>query len=111
SGTMLSVSLLSPLGQGHYQLVLVGSSVLSGLDWSFLGGDGSDQTLADFTIVPKGVSLDDAISLESPGPLPSTTAGTLDFQANPFAVQLYKFTLPAGHHWQVGLEVTAQRDG
>ena len=77
-----------------------------------LGGDGTDETLGDFWVVKKGVGLGDASNLGTPGPDPTSTPGNLKFQADPKdAVKLYRITLPAGHFWRLGLEVTAQRDG
>ena len=97
------------LAPGHYRTVLQGDSPIAGLDG--VGLDGTDQTLGDFWVVAKGVGLDDAVDLATPGSTPTSTPGVLDFQTNPEAVNLYKITLPAGHFWRLGLEVTAQRDG
>ena len=97
------------LAPGHYRTILQGNSPILGLDG--VGLDGTDQTLGDFQVVAKGVGLDDAVDLGTPGSTPTSTPGVLDFQANPEAVNLYKITLPAGHFWRLGLEVTAQRDG
>ena len=46
------------LAPGHYRLVLPGWSGLSGIDGSLAAApDGSDLTLADFTIARPGVGL------------------------------------------------------
>ena len=45
------------------------------------------------------------------GATPVAVAGKLDFAANPSAVNLYQITLPAGHFYRLGAEVSAQRDG
>ena len=101
-----------PPSPGHYEIILAGGSGLLSTDEEGLSGDGTDQALGDFWIVAKeGVGLGDAIDLGTPGPTPTSTSGTLDFQANPYDVALYKITLPEGHFWRLGLEVSAKRDG
>ena len=97
------------LAPGHYRTILQGDSPIAGLDG--VGLDGTDQTLGDFWVVARGVGLDDAVDLGTPGSTPTSTPGVLDFQTNSEAVNLYKITLLAGHFWRLGLEVTAQRNG
>ena len=97
------------LAPGHYRTILQGDSPIAGLDG--VGLDGTDQTLGDFWVVAKGVGLGDAVDLGTPGSTPTSTPGVLDFQTDPETVNLYKITLPAGHFWRLGLEVTAQRNG
>ena len=46
-----------------------------------------------------------------PDPPRWRSPASLDFQANPYAVSLYRIRLDPGHFWRLGLEVTAQRDG
>jgi Bacterial pre-peptidase C-terminal domain len=99
------------LTPGHYRIILAGCSpIMDSTDQ--VGIDGIAQILGDFWVVPKveGKGLGDAFPLGTPGPTPTSTSGTLDFQANPNDVKLYKITLPAGHFWSLGLEVTAERD-
>ena len=76
-----------------------------------MAGDGSDQVLDDFQVEERGVGLGDAIDLGTPGPVPTSARGDLDFKTDPSQVRLYKVTLPEGHFWRLGLEVTAERDG
>ena len=93
-------------------MVLSGNSGLAGLDGSFVANaDGSDQPLADFTVARPDVGLSDAVAIGAIGATPVAVSGTLDFTANPSAVDLYKITLPAGHFFRLGAEVSAQRDG
>ena len=97
------------LAPGHYRTILQGDSPIQGLDG--VGLDGTDQPLGDFWVVAKGIGLDDAVDLGTPGPTPTSTPGVLNFLTDPEAVNLYKITLPAGHFWRLGLEISAQRDG
>ncbi|MEO6811713.1 MAG: PPC domain-containing protein [Isosphaeraceae bacterium] len=109
TGQWLSIALGQPLGPGHYRLSLSDESGLTGVDGSPLAVGG--QTVAEFTILSPGVKLSDAEDLGTPDATPTATAGVLDLAADPASVRLYKITLPAGHHWRLGLEVSAQRDG
>jgi hypothetical protein len=111
--TQLTVDLDSVLTPGHYRMFLSGLNALSGLDGSVPAGNGTDQPLGDFTIVNPGVTLDGATNLGRIGSSakPTTVAGKLDFTANPFAVDLYKFTLTDDHTWRFGAELSAQRNG
>jgi hypothetical protein len=45
------------------------------------------------------------------GPQLVSVSGSLDFLAHPSDVRLYQVTLAAGHFWQLGLELDAERDG
>jgi hypothetical protein len=58
-----------------------------------------------------GVTLADAVDLPTPCLSPIAVTGVLDFQADPYAVSLYRIRLDQGHFWRLGLEVTAERDG
>ncbi len=104
-----------PLDPGHYAIVLSGMSMLTGLDGEWLADMGTDQVLGDFTVARAGVSRNDAQPLpplDPAGVQPTVVSGALDFTADPGAVALYSFTVPAGTNlWQVGLEVDAQRLG
>ena len=70
-----------------------------------------DQVLTDFTIEPPGVKLSDATPLGTVGPAPIVTSGALDLQNKPTDVALYQVTLPDGHFWRFGAEISAHRDG
>jgi hypothetical protein len=67
--------------------------------------------LADFTVVRKGVTLPDAVSLGTIGPQVQTVPGSLDLSAGQNNVDLYKITLGPGHFWRLGLQLDAQRIG
>ena len=112
SGTVMTVSIDSPLAPGNYRLILAGSSSLIGLDGSTLDGDGSDRDLADFSVVNPGVNLAGATDLGvlPPGGLVSVP-GSLDLASDPQAVGLYKVRVPDGQFWRLGLEVDARRIG
>jgi hypothetical protein len=107
----LVVSLNATLPAGHYRIVLLGGATLTGADGAPLDNGKADETLGDFTIKADGASLGDATNLGTIGPSPTVASGTLDFQDNPLAVQLYRFTLSPGQHWLFGAEVSAARDG
>ncbi len=81
------------------------------MDGEPLDNGGADEALGDFTIRAQGLSLGAAADLGTIGSPPTVASGTLDFQDNPLAVQLYRFTLAPGHYWQFGAEVSAARDG
>jgi hypothetical protein len=108
--TMTVNTVLSP---GHYRLMLLGFSTLAGANGDPLANGGVDQAVADFTVAQPGVTLAGAADLGTPGPgsAPTVVSGGLDFASNPTAVSLYKVTLPAGHFWRLGAEVSATRDG
>jgi hypothetical protein len=117
TGTELITTLNETLQVGHYEIVLSNSGAqgLAGLDGSMVNDpNGTDIPLGDFTIENKGVTLADAKNLGTPPATAQTVAsGNLDFQTNPFAVDLYKFTLPAlpegALTWRLGAEIWAQR--
>ncbi len=111
SRTRLVLTLPSTLGMGTYRIVLSGASALSGDDFSMLNSDGSDRVLSAFAVVKPGVRLADAIDLGTLGPNLGAVVGQLDLAADPSAVALYRFTLPAGGDWRLGAEVDAQRNG
>ena len=112
AGTVLTLHAAAPLAPGQYRLILPGTSFLAGLDGSFAANpDGTDLALGDFTVARPGAGLSDAVALGPIGATPVAVAGKLDFTANASAVSLYKITLPAGHFYRLGAEVSAQRDG
>ena len=111
TGTQAVVTVDQPLTPGHYQVWISGTTDISDVDGTSLIGDGNALTVADFSISVAGVTLADAVDLGTPGQAVTSVPGSLDFLANPYDVALYKITLPAGHFWRLGLEVSAQRDG
>ncbi|GAC1448322.1 MAG: hypothetical protein NVSMB9_31360 [Isosphaeraceae bacterium] len=111
TATRLILTLPRQLSPGQYRLMLPQGSFLMGMDGSSVLDLGHDQVLGQFSVVQPGVKLSDARNLGSLGPASINTAGALNFSANPGAVVLYKFTLPEGHYWRFGAEVSAQREG
>lgn len=119
----LSVAVSGALAPGYYQIVLTGSvSYLSGVSQDGnlgapLANAGTDVTLATFQIAtptpptPQGPTFASATDLGTAGQQIVSANGSLDLQANVGDYQLYKFTLAAGHFWQLGAEVDAQRNG
>jgi methionine-rich copper-binding protein CopC len=108
--TVIDIKTAVPLGAGEYRVVLLASSALKGSDFSSLAG-GTDQMVGSFAISSQGVGLGNAQDM---GSLPSTTVsatGGLNLAENPSAVGLYKFELPTGHFWQLGVEVNAESIG
>ena len=112
SATQLIVSLPETLKPGHYQIAVFGTSSIMDIDGNYLTDGVNNLVVDQFDVAVRGVILDDAIDLGTPGPAPiETPATTLDFQSNPYAVSLYRIHLDAGHFWRLGLNVTAERDG
>ncbi len=109
----LLLDLGSGLEPGPYRLALSANSGLSsGFGSIPLANSGTEQRLADFTVERSGVRLADATDLGPIGPVVQSVAGRLDFASNPSAVALYKIELPPSQRlWQLGLEVTAERQG
>ena len=111
SATQLTVALPEILKPGHYQIWIVGTSSIMDIDGNYLT-DGLNNIMVDqFDVAVPRVSLDDAVDLGTADPTPQQVTGSLDFQANPYAVSLYQIHLDPGHFWRLGLEVSAQRDG
>jgi methionine-rich copper-binding protein CopC len=90
----------SPLGPGHYQLDLLGSSSLA-------GASGVDRPVDDFTIAPPTGGLATAVELGSPVSAVATASGSLDLADDPGALDYYRVELPPGHFWRLGTEVNA----
>jgi hypothetical protein len=112
SATRLTVNVGQALPPGHYQVWLFGNSGITDIDGNLLVPDGNTLILGDFDVMIAGVTLSDAVDLPTPGPTPIDVSGTLDFQADPYAVSLYRIQLEPGRLWRLGLEVTApKRDG
>src|SRR5262249_28717190 len=123
TGQDLITTLDQPLAAGHYRIILTGNATLNLLDATdtvAMSDPGADLVLADFTVARAGPTLASATALATPNPsstpiagelASAPVAGALDFAADPYAVHLYKITLPQGHFWRLGLEVSAQRDG
>ena len=68
-------------------------------------------TISDFTVLGQGATLGSATQLGTIGPNVQTVLGTLNPDHSQSAVDLYQFTLPQGHFWQVGLSVSAASIG
>lgn len=108
----VTVRLGGALEEGRYRIVLVANSYLMGTDGSPLDTSTfEDRTIGEFAVVERGATLADADELGRLGLDLIATDGRLDLQANPEDVSLYRFELPEGHRWRVGVEVSAQRDG
>ncbi len=111
TGTQLILTWDGSLAPGQYQIVLLGTSFLAGLDGSMMTTEGTDLVVTNFTIAATGVTLSDATNVGTLGESPISVQGSLDLQANTAAVSLYQFSVPQGSFWLVGLGVDAQRDG
>lgn len=111
TGSRVALSLSKSLIPGHYQVLLAPESQIRGEDGTSLASRGSSPVVSDFTVVPATSGLATADNLQVIGPDEKTVSGMLDLTDDPGAVQYHKFTLAPGHFWQVGLEVSAHRDG
>jgi Bacterial pre-peptidase C-terminal domain len=107
----LALGLPPDLPSGHYRISLAAGSGLMSVGGDVLTATDVDTVLGDFWVLGRGVSLTDAVDLGSPASAPLRVTGALDFQSNPGDVRLYRITLPAGHTWRLGVEVSAERDG
>jgi hypothetical protein len=82
-----------------------------------LSGDNSpdwasvDHNLAQFSILGQGATLGEAVDLKTIGRSTRVVSGTMDPNDYRAAVDLYAFTLAAGHFWQVSLAVDTQSMG
>jgi methionine-rich copper-binding protein CopC len=111
NGNQIDLTLSKPLTQGRYQLLISSDNQLQGTDGSFLASGSSSQVVDDFTFSPPTNGFGTAIDLHTLGPRELAVSGNLDLASDPGDVQYYKFTLAPGHHWLVGLEISAHRDG
>lgn len=114
AGTQLVVELNQTLAPGHYQLLLSPTSgLMDANDAVTFSPDAFDQPLSDFTVLPPGITVNDAAPMNTVGTSahPTAVQGGLDLAANPNGVALYQVTLPKGHFWRLGAEVVAQRQG
>ena len=102
------------LPAGQYEIDLVGGTSIS---YAASGAFGSgpllwdpnqDQPIGTFTILGQGAMISPSDSSLIPG---QTTWGWIDPSNLIAAVDLYKFTLPAGDLWQVGLAISANSIG
>ncbi len=102
------------LPAGQYEIDLVGGTSIS---YAASGAFGSgpllwdpnqDQPIGTFTILGQGPTISLSDSSLIPG---QTTWGWIDPSSPTSAVDLYKFTLPAGNLWQVGLAISANSIG
>lgn len=123
--TTLTIPLNGPLADGHYQIVLVGGSLISSDISDGQWDPFSDYVFSDFTVGSGGVeeergSPKDPVTssylsqnpgtvvtgLKDLGTLPVTSAIEPDsFSPIPGngVAKLYRFEVPQGHHWQVGI--------
>ena len=102
------------LPAGQYEIDLVGGTSIS---YAASGAFGSgpllwdpnqDQPIGTFTILGQGATISPSDSSLVPG---QTTWGWLDPSNAAAAVDFYKFTLPPGNLWQVGLGISANSIG
>lgn len=105
-----------PLPPGQYDVMLLGSSTIAGLNasgsdvfWTPPGGCGTDTPVGEFTVATPGVTVAQATNLGVIGATPVTITGALDLAANPSAVSLYQVTLAPGNTWLFGAEIWASR--
>ena len=101
------------LSPGNYEIDLVGGT---GLAYAASGAFGpgpqlwnpnQDHEIGTFTILGQGATLSSATPLGAIGANLQTELGSLDTDNPTNAVHLYKFTLPQGNFYQVGLEISA----
>ena len=105
------------LPAGLYEIDLLGGT---GLSYAASGAFGpgpqlwdpnQDHAIGTFTVVGQGATLSSASSLGVIGPAVQTVSGRINPDDPPNAVDLYQFTLPEGHFWQVGLAIESHSIG
>jgi Bacterial pre-peptidase C-terminal domain len=102
------------LPAGQYEIDLVGGTSISYAASGAFGpgptlwDPNQDQSIGTFTILGQGATIGPSDSSLIPG---QTTWGWIDPSNPTAAVDLYKFTLPAGNLWQVGLAISANSIG
>ncbi len=105
------------LSPGNYEIDLVGGT---GLAYAASGAFGpgpqlwdpsQDHEIGMFTILGQGATLSSATPLGAIGANLQTEWGSLDPNDPSNAVDLYQFTLPQGHFYQVGLEISTHGIG
>jgi hypothetical protein len=105
------------LSAGKYEIDLLGGTGLSYAASGALGpgpqlwDPNQDHAIGTFTVGGQGATLSAANSLGMIGPAVQTTWGLLNPDDPQTAVDLYQFTLPEGHFWQVGLAIESSRIG
>jgi hypothetical protein len=102
------------LPAGQYEIDLVGGTSISYAASGAFGpgpvlwNPNQDHPIGTFTILGQGATISPSDSVLTTG---QTTWGWLDPSNPSSAVDLYKFTLPAGNLWQVGLAISANSIG
>jgi len=105
------------LAPGDYRVVIPSMTTLIGEDGvstPFTPAEraaGSEHVVGTFTVAKAGAMAGMAAALATPGTTPESVSGSIDLASDPDAVNLYRFTLPVGHHYRVGAVVNAQRIG
>jgi Bacterial pre-peptidase C-terminal domain len=105
------------LPAGRYEIDLLGGTGLSYAASGALGpgpqlwDPNQDHAIGTFTVGGQGATLNAANSLGMIGPTVQTTWGLLNPDDPQTAVDLYQFTLPEGHFWQVGLAIESYSIG
>ena len=107
TGSTISLSLSNGLSQGTYELLLGSDNAIQGEDGSMLASTGSAQVISKFSYSQTQTGRASAIDLQTLGPIVTTVSGNLNLATDPGAVSYYKFEVAPGHHWLVGLEVSA----
>ncbi len=102
-----------PLQPATYQVSLMAGSTLSFLlpGGNSPAGMTANQNLAQFSVLGQGITLANAVNLNTIGPSTQVVSGRLDPNNYQSAVDLYEFTLGPGSLWQVSLEVKAHGIG
>jgi hypothetical protein len=100
---------------GTYQLEILPQTALAWGFGSVTDGSWSNATdpipIADFTLNIPGIKLAAANELGTVGATPQTVWGSLEPSDPRSAVELYRFTLPAGGPWQLDAQVLAYAVG
>jgi len=111
TGSRIVLGLDQPLVAGQYRLLLLSKSPLRLDDGTTLAGGDHDIPLNDFTIAARDLGLAGATDLGTPTSDVAVRSDVLDLSSDPGAFKVYKVSLPEGHFWRLGLEISALSDG
>ena len=105
------------LSAGKYEIELVGGTGLTGAASGAFGpgpqlfDPNQPYKIGEFTVLGGGATISTATPLGTIGSAVQTIGGSLDPNQPDSAVDLYQFTLPQGHLWQVGVAISAHSIG
>jgi methionine-rich copper-binding protein CopC len=111
TGTRIVLTLSQPLADGRYRLKLLASNLLKSSGGQFVSASATDLDVSTFTVGTPGQGLAGAVNLGVATSVEGARSDTLDLSTISGDFNLYKLTLPTGHFWRLGLEVSTPPSG